>query len=263
MTEPKPLSEIIGDKRILIKNCPIHGEYESEITNISGRDFFSSCQKCVEAEELAEKEKKHENTEALIKFCEACGIEEEYYNATFENYETGGNPEKEKAVAVFKRIISGERQEVIAIGSHGTGKTRLAACAIKENKGGLITTAYEICIRIKATYGFRSKKTEEEIVKELASKDLKLLVIDEIGRTAGTRYELNWLSWVFDKRHSRGLKTILLSNAHPMSQCPNKGKDCDECFERYVGNDIMSRVKQNCGYVNMTWEDYRSKKKEE
>ena len=98
-------------------------------------------------------------------------------------------------------------------------------------------------------------KTELEIVQELAS--IPMLVIDEMGRSKGSEAELNWLSYILDKRHTRNLPFMLLTNTHLSRDCPKKG--CDFCFERYVNNDVLSRLRQNSQIITIKAPDYRAK----
>ena len=115
---------------------------------------------------------------------------------------------------------------------------------------------YEITTMIRQSYSARAEKTELEITKELAS--LPMLVIDEMGRTKGSDAELNWLSYILDKRHTRRLPFMILSNTHLSRDCPKKG--CDSCFERFVNNDVLSRLRQETKIITIKAPDYRGRK---
>jgi DNA replication protein DnaC len=96
-------------------------------------------------------------------------------------------------------------------------------------------------------------------VNELAR--LPLLAIDEIGRTKGGDAEANWLSYIIDKRHVRGLPLILISNKHAHSDCPNQSEDkvCADCLEYYIGEDIMSRLCDGGVMLKFSGADYRKR----
>jgi DNA replication protein DnaC len=83
-----------------------------------------------------------------------------------------------------------------------------------------------------------------------------MLVIDEIGRTKGGDWELNWLSHVVDQRHKNLMPLILMSNNHLKENCP-EGGGCSKCIEGRFGNDILSRIAEDGNILSFTGNDYR------
>jgi len=184
-------------------------------------------------------------------------IEPLFYDATFDNFETP-TEELRQAKETVLNLVKGETQQIIMTGKNGTGKTHLAVAALKE-LGGKIFSMYEITTRIRATYSVIATEHELTVVNELAR--LPLLVIDEIGRTKGSDAETNWLSYIIDKRHSRFLPTILISNKHVRKYCPDKAKGgCKECLENYISDDIMSRINEGGILLQFSGEDWRKKR---
>ena len=154
-----------------------------------------------------------------------------------------------------------EGEKAAIVGSNGCGKTHLGSCAVKM-LGGKVFTMYEISCQIRQAYSPLAKRTELDIVGELAS--IPMLFIDEMGRSKGSSAELNWLSYILDKRHQRGLPFMLSTNSHLMRDCPNGKKHCERCFENFLGNDILSRLGQDSEIVTMyDAPDYRRRKKAE
>lgn len=180
-------------------------------------------------------------------------IEPEYWDKELSDFipQTAG---QEKALMAVADLIKTKTGKVILLGSNGVGKTLLGSIAVRE-LGGKILSMYEITTMIRQSYSARAEKTELEITKELAS--LPMLVIDEIGRTKGSDAELNWLSYILDKRHARKLPFMILTNTHLSRDCPKKG--CDGCFERFVNNDVLSRLRQNSKIITIKAPDYRAK----
>jgi len=84
-----------------------------------------------------------------------------------------------------------------------------------------------------------------------------MLAIDEVGRTKGSDAELNWLSYIIDKRHTRDLPTIIISNKHVRKYCPLGG--CPECLENYLSGDVMSRLTEGGVLLQFNWEDWRKR----
>ena len=145
--------------------------------------------------------------------------------------------------------------KVILLGSNGVGKTMLASIAAKE-LNGKIYSMYEISAMIRQSYSSLAKKSELEIVKELAS--VPFLAIDEFGRTKNSDTEQNWLSFILDKRHTRKLPFMLMGNTHFKRFCKLGG--CSKCFENFVDNDILSRLRQDSSIVVIDADDERSLK---
>jgi hypothetical protein len=51
---------------------------------------------------------------------------------------------------------------------------------------------------------------------------------------------------------------MLLSNGHLKKDCPEGG--CPRCFQNFMDNDILSRLKQNSVFIVVSAEDIRSTK---
>jgi len=219
--------------------------------------LFPRCPECEKERELEiVREMIEADEKAKKQTIAAMNIEPEFFDATLDTYQAD-TPEQVKAVQTVKRLIAGEIQQIVMTGSNGTGKTHLAIAAVKELKGK-IYTMYEITTRIRQSYTARADETELEIVDELAR--LPMLAIDEVGRTKGSDAELNWLSYIIDKRHTRGLPTIIISNKHVRKHCPNGG--CPDCLENYLSGDVMSRLTDNGVLLQFGWADWRKIKRQ-
>jgi hypothetical protein len=64
---------------------------------------------------------------------------------------------------------------------------------------------------------------------------------------------MNWLSIIVDKRHSRGLPIMLLTNKPFRKDCVH-----GHCLEDYVDTDIISRFRDGGARVMLMGNDYRS-----
>ena len=238
-------------------HCDKHNiEFEQEEKTFMGRVFtVGSCPKCdQEMEELIERQRLEEIERERIPRLQRANIEPLYFNSSFESFKAD-TPELEKAKASVQKLVDERTGKIVMLGKNGTGKTHLAVCAVKA-LGGKILTMYEISTRIRATYSPKAKEDELEVTDELAR--LKMLVIDEIGRTKGSEAEENWLSYIIDKRNSRSLPLILISNKHTRKTCKDGG--CKDCIENYLSEDIMSRLCVDGKIINFTGEDYRRKR---
>ena len=231
-------------------------EYDCFI-EIGGRRFSRPCPECSKEMDKEDEERQAEIEKASrIASFKFMNIEPMFYEANLENF-IADTPELKKAVDTVRRLLVGEIQQIVMTGKNGTGKTHLAVAAVKE-KNGKIFSMYEISTRIRASYTAIATETELQIVNELANHSL--LAIDEIGRTKGSDSELNWLSYIIDKRHARGLPTIIISNRHVKKDCPKRG--CEQCLENFISEDVMSRLAENGVLLRFTGDDWRKTKRQ-
>lgn len=231
-----------------LKQCKIHGPFNDEPIMVFGRPVSFGCPACAEERRLAVEGVPVENYE--VKYSEM-GIPQNLFEASFENA-VRYSREFEANMDTVRKLVDGSVLSIIMTGSPGTGKTYLAVCALKA-VGGKLFTMYDLSVRIRSTYSPRAKETELDIISELVG--LPLLVIDELGRTKGSEAELNWLSAVIDKRYSRRLRTILISNRHTAADCPRNG--CPQCLENYIPNDAVSRLSSSGAFIRFTGDDFR------
>lgn len=229
-------------------------EYE-DIYKVAGLTYGRRCPECMaEQDAMIEQREKERQEYERIQRIKDMNIEPMFLEASLDSF-TARTPELEKAVDSVRKLISGEIQQIVMTGKNGTGKTHLAVAAVKE-LGGRILSMYEITTRIRASYTAVARETELHIVDELAN--VPMLAIDELGRTKGSDAETNWLSYIIDKRHSRGLPTIIISNKHVKKDCPARG--CEHCLENYISEDIMSRLSEGGILLRFTGEDWRKKR---
>lgn len=225
-----------------------YDDYTGEIQN--------QCPLCLKDAEIEHKKQiEKQYREENIQHCKKCNVEPEYYDKTLDNY-IPQNESQEIALQAAKDLLDGKIKKLVLLGKYGTGKTMLGSILAKESDGR-IYTMYEISTMIRQSYTVKADKTELEIVSELASIP-GILVIDEVGRVTGSNFNNNWQSYVLDKRHTRGLRTVYLGNGHLRENCPNHG--CEKCFENSMDGDVISRLRQDSKIINIIGTDYRAKK---
>jgi DNA replication protein DnaC len=237
------------------RHCDKHGDYEASITNVFGSIMESECPECLEEYDRWEEEGKQTASDAqAIERAKAMNLRPKYYKASFDNFDAY-NDKLVKAKDAAQKIVKGDIDSILFVGPVGSGKTHLSAAALNAKRDGKYMTMYEVSATIRASYSPRAEKSELEIVNELAS--VPLLVIDEVGRTKGSDTELNWLSYIIDKRTASFLPSIILSNKHLSVDCEKYG--CPDCVDNYFGEDIISRLQEHGSIIRFEGEDYRAR----
>ena len=146
-------------------------------------------------------------------------IPNRYQESGFKNYSV--NPDlngqanaKNQCIQFTKNFIDGSRENLILVGSTGTGKTHLSIAVARTllNKGLYVRyiTSEELAQRIMNAWDKDTKdKSEESVIYEFAQYDL--LILDEYGlHDREKRLEL--VHKVLYARYDRKKPTMLISN---------------------------------------------------
>lgn len=230
--------------------CQEHGlKYRGKPFVLFGVERAPICPLCEKKyDEQKEREEKKIQDEIKIQQFSKMNIEPMYFNKKISDY-IPQNESQMKAQNAIQKLIADELKKVILLGTNGLGKTLLGSIAVQA-VGGAIYSAYEIGLLVRGSY---NNSSEFETIDRLAR--LPLLVIDEYEKCKTSKASNDMFSYILDKRHSRSLRTILLSNYHLRKYCEKGG--CDECFESVLTNDLISRFRQNGEIIEMYGEDYR------
>jgi DNA replication protein DnaC len=243
--------------------CPKHGIYRGK--PVKGILFgshehisYPECPKCEEERRIKEAQdeaqrKKERELNRII----SMNIGRRYWNTGFENF-NAYNAELSKHLRIAENFAKNPDGKLVMLGENGSGKTHLAVSILKQT-GGIIYTAFEIGVKLRQSYGGDSQ--EWKILQDLCETDM--LVIDEIGRSKGSDFDLNWLSHVINKRHENFRPTILISNRHLRQDCPQGERGCEKCLEKFFDNDVISRIVEDGLVMKFTSEDYRKRNGEE
>jgi len=148
----------------------------------------------------------------------------------------------------------------VIIGPRGTGKTQMAVAIAErweaklqvvrgpsDNARARYTTAVELFVTIKETYGDNAQRSERAAIDLFVKPDL--LVIDEVQERAGTEWEQRLLAAIVDRRYAAMKDTILVGNLKP------------EDVQRELGTSIASRAQETGGIYVADWPSFRAKPK--
>lgn len=229
-------------------------------------DLESTCPFCRKKEIDGEFQKEMESEEMQksnrISRCEKFRIREEFYFKTLDNYNAETASQKQ-ALEAARKVVNGDCKKLILMGGNGIGKSHLEN-AILYILGGIRYTAYELFALYRECYSPKARFTELQLIEKLTTA-YKCFMIDEVGRTKGSEAELNFMSLLVDELHTRGKVILMNSNKIRKTECPaylqNKEncKNCTncKCIERYLDNDILSRLSENSIKIQMSGKDYR------
>jgi DNA replication protein DnaC len=211
-------------------SCPSHGPYATKMESYRIRTACPAC------DESARKAKANLDREWRIRRnWEDCGLPVRYRNRTFANW-IPQSKAQEKTLAAVQAYAANlksafdEGRGLILTGDVGTGKTHLlAACAheiVRAFKSCRFVSVGDLFAEIKKSFG---RGREEFDVSELQSADF--LLLDDVGASRGTEWELSILHELLRYRYDETLPTLLTTNVSDL--------------EHAVGTRIADRFAEN------------------
>jgi DNA replication protein DnaC len=177
-----------------------------------------------------------------------------YQGLSLENYSVAST-EQGKVVAFLREYASRslrEMENLIIHGPPGTGKTHMICAFIQGFPSGKAQywKLSDIMRTIKDSYSPNGEGTELSFLKQLSR--VPVLVIDEIGRQAGSNFEGGTMFDLLDDRYDNLLPTILISNL------PVEGKKPGEpSMTSYLGISVMDRINEHSLDIPCMWGNYR------
>lgn len=153
---------------------------------------YAPCPKCIE--------------DANVERLQTCGVPEILLHATFENF-TPDADDDAGHVDVVKSFCEKQRGFLIMLGEKGTGKGHLSAAALRIFGNGWFVKHSSILYALRDRY---SDKTAFNPIER--GQSARLLVLDDVGLSAGGKDELPMLHEILDYRHGERKPTIITSN---------------------------------------------------
>lgn len=263
-TELLPVAESTAE--LVTLRCDRHGAYTAYRTAPPAGHapaLLNDCPKCIDERQFDLDRESRDTQSAKLRqrkmreLADIASIPPRFATCGFDDYQvTPGNSNQSIALRACRSYAHTWTSQVlkggslVLTGSTGTGKTRLA-CAVanqiipKHLACVAFGTVSSIIRTIRSTYGKTSHRTETQAIANLLVPDL--LIIDEIGASAGTEHELGLLFEIINKRYENLRPMILTSNLNQAD------------LQKYLGHRAMDRFAE-CGTVlAFDWASHRGK----
>jgi DNA replication protein DnaC len=249
----------------MAKDCAQHGPYPASgywLTVGGGREVWSPCPDCVEAELVATRQaelvKKAQREGAIIEsMLVDAAVPQRFIGRTLGNFTAQTEPQQ-LALRVAQDFAANFPQHLqrgtglVLSGLPGTGKSHLATAilqALMPQHCGLYTTCLNVIRAVRATWRRDSEFSESEVLGTFAK--VPLLVLDEIGVQYGTEGEQTILFDVLDRRYRDMKPSILLTNQNRQG------------FKEFVGERTFDRLTESARWVSFDWPSYRAQARKE
>jgi len=238
--------------------CPRHGKYTALVigevaeggTAEKGpycHEHEMPCPVCKEEAARAEVARIYEEGQWKSTYAKA-GVPEKYKTVSLHGYQIYADGQQE-AVHACLDWVGGKFYNLIACGRTRTGKTHLLCSSLRgvamHHDSVLYAEEADILRSIKSSYS-DNNSSEYQIINKY--KNVKYLVIDEMGRSQWTNKDIEILSDIILKRHAELKYTALATNLL-----------YDELKNRF-DDAIWGKLEASSKAIIGTWESFPAEK---
>lgn len=240
--------------------CKDHGEFAGTVSYILGREFKSHCPECAKIRDQSEAaaKKAQDDFAKKVELSNKLGsaaIPARFTSKTLQGFKATTDRQK-RALDICTDYAMNFQSHyragrcLMLMGLPGTGKTHLA-CGIANHlvRETSFTAVYRtvggMLIELKSTYDRDSERSEATVMRGLITPSL--LILDEIGATKPSEFELATLFAVINARYEQELPTVIVSNLPPKGLAGAIGERC------------VDRLREGGGIVvGFDWESARA-----
>lgn len=208
----------------------------------------------LEEERKAAQAASAERQRAMEEALKRARIPDEYLGKSFGDYkpQTVENEEAFRQVQLYAenfQRIRGKGVGLFLYGTTGTGKSHLA-CALLQKLMPDVDSAYVMTWEVIKMA--KEARIDEDPLRPFI--DASLLVLDEIGVQAGTRFEETVLYQLIDSRVSAHRPTIVITNVQPDSKDEAKAT-----VRKCLGERLWDRLQWKSVFLRFTGKSYRKR----
>lgn len=230
--------------------CPSHGAYPSMLQDDSVARPQRECPACAAALREALEAWKHDHW--AWRAWNSAGVPRRFKNRSLDNWQQRSVADRKLLAAVRAWIEGLEGSDVLALvlsGGIGLGKTHLLTglivAAIREGITARYVAVPDLLGKLRESYRRDSDGGPEALLEPL--ERTKLLVLDEVGASKGSRWEQETLSALVDARYREERPVVIATNAAP-----------DE-LPQYIGERAADRISEFGVVLTLQGASYRSK----
>ena len=126
------------------------------------------------------------------------------------------NVEQKRYIELLSRIVDGDMKNLTVCGTEGNGKTYLACCAltkyllihVQSPRTPFYVTQSEMNMMFRSA--MHGDGTEYGLFQRFV--DYSVLVIDEVGRSKNSDYQMETIEAIISKRYAWKRPTVIISN---------------------------------------------------
>ena len=168
-----------------------------------------------------------------------------YAHASFDPHPKS-NPEQAKdARGIKKAMIDalGQRRNIYLFGGQGNGKTYAAAALVREAHRQFIPAVMVDCVDLINTITARMKSEDgyQGMLDQLASAEIEILVIDDLGKQRRTDFANDKMWEIINGRYQQQLMTVATSNYTP-SEIAAQGEPWPKLMDRLQEDAIILKM---------------------
>jgi DNA replication protein DnaC len=219
--------------------CPFHPNITLKIDlkrSYANKANYEACHECI-TDEIETKTQDKLHTQGAPKIL---------LGSTIENY-IADTDLKKKVVLSLRGFLAAKKGFFAILGDVGTGKGHLSVAAMRYFNNAWFTKQSTLLYELRRSYGNRD--VEDPIHK---CKGVTLLVIDEVGLSAGGKDEFPMIHEILDYRFCEQKPTILNGNI----ELPE--------LKEMLGPRLSNRMQQGAFAVHtIQGQSYRKQKREE
>lgn len=148
----------------------------------------------------------------------SAGIPKEHFGHILSEIEPR-NDEQKKLIELCKNLLketqNHKRRTLVVLGTVGNGKSYIACSALQSYLNCYPWTARYVTqeqLVGECKESMNSGGSENKVIRRYASRDTKILVIDELTTRGWTEYAKNIVQRVLSERHDNVVSTILIGN---------------------------------------------------